>query len=303
VKSWFFIAAIWILPIISYFTEGSTGVARGGPWADGSGRYLITSIALLTIQGLATIYQFRSFFKKITFFLAAFILLDFFHINSGHLWEVEVVYPLVIILSIAGMAFTEALPRFFRRLMSARMVSVQAGEEGSAGIFASRWPSAALYLLLLVIALSLLQGYRDQTRYAYYRRHADLHNIPRQFVSGWEFLDKVDENKVIAFSRGDAQPNHEWFFYPLLGSRLQNDVVYLSALYKWDVPTWVDGGMLRGKDQEVWLYNLKKHKVEYVFLQEPWPVEMSWIMSREDDFELIYTDRYCRIYKYTGQHH
>jgi hypothetical protein len=303
VKQWYFIAAVWIIPIISYFAEGSTGVARGGPWADGSGRYLITSIALFTIQGLVTVQQFSSLFKKIFFFLAAFVLLDFIHLNSGHLWEVEVLYPLVIILSIASMAFSEALPRLFRKLMPARMVSAQGGEERSAGIIAVRWSSVALYLLLLVISLSLLQGYRDRTRYFYYRRHTDLHNIPRKFVGGWEFIDNLDEHKVIAFSRGYAQPNHEWFFYPLMGSRLQNDVIYLSALNKWDVPTWVDQGMLRGDDPKIWLYNLKQQKVDHVFIQEPWPIEMSWIMSRKDDFELIYTDRYCRIYKYTGQYH
>jgi hypothetical protein len=88
-----------------------------------------------------------------------------------------------------------------------------------------------------------------------------------------------------------------------MGSRLQNDVIYLSALNKWDVPTWVDQGMLRGDDPKIWLYNLKQQKVDHVFIQEPWPIEMSWIMSRKDDFELIYTDRYCRIYKYTGQYH
>jgi hypothetical protein len=169
-------------------------------------------------------------------------------------------------------------------------------------VFASRWIAGAFYFVLFISSLSLLQNYRDKTRYVYYGRHSDMHQIPKQFVNGWEFIDRMDEHKVIAFTRGYKQPNHEWFFYPLLGRRLQNDITYLSALHKWEVPTWADKGMLRGIDPDIWFYNLKKKKVDYIFVQDPWPVELGWINKHMDDFALKYIDRYCRIYKYTGKY-
>jgi uncharacterized protein YaeQ len=61
-------------------------------------------------------------------------------------------------------------------------------------------------------------------------------------------------------------------------------------------------GMLRGNDPEVWYYNLKKHKVDYILVQQPWPFELRWMAGRANDFALMLSDRDCRIYKYTGEY-
>ena len=118
-----------------------------------------------------------------------------------------------------------------------------------------------------------MQNYRDNTRYNYFKVHYDY--VPINEVSnlsaGWEFLDHPDEKKTIALALDWSPPGHRWFFYPLMGRWLQNDIVYISAKYKWEVPAWLHRGMLRGDDFSVWLSNLERNKVDYIFVMKPWP--------------------------------
>ena len=154
---------------------------------------------------------------------------------------------------------------------------------------------------MLVTGLYFLQIYRDTTRYAYFHGHSELITIPRTAVSVWELLDNPDEKKTIALTMDWVVPGHYWFFYPLFGRHLQNNVVYISAKYKWDVPTWLHMGSLRGNDFSIWLYNVKKLGVGYIVVRKPWPVELRWMLSRQDTFELVFSNRDYKIFKYTGE--
>jgi hypothetical protein len=120
-------------------------------------------------------------------------------------------------------------------------------------------------------------------------------------VNGWEFLDQPDEKKTIAMAMDWAPPGHYWFFYPLLGRWLQNDIAYVSAKYKWEVPTWFDRGLLRGDDFSIWLYNLRRKKVDYILVRTPWSIELRWMQRYQDKFQLIFSDKNCKIFKFTGE--
>jgi hypothetical protein len=120
-------------------------------------------------------------------------------------------------------------------------------------------------------------------------------------VNGWEFLDQPDEKKTIAITMDWEPPGGKWLFYPLLGRWFQNDIVYVSAKYKWEVPTWLHRGMLRGNDFSIWLYNLKRKKVDYILVQTPWPIELNWMLKHPDEFQLMFFDKNFKIFKYTGE--
>ena len=111
-------------------------------------------------------------------------------------------------------------------------------------------------------------------------------------------MDNPDEKKVIALTMGDKPPGGHWFFYPLLGRWLQNDIVYVSAKYQWEVPAWLHRGLLRGNDFSIWLNNLKRRGVDYIFVQKPWPIELQWMQRYKDMFELVFSDREFKIYKH-----
>jgi hypothetical protein len=235
----------------------------------------------------------------------ALIVWDLLYINKTHLWQVEVSYPLIVlILFLFLLSFKLARERL-KKIVLKDDSGIPLTALSRYGVTTyRRWIIYSAGLLVLMVGLYFLQCYRDTTRYDYYSNHYDHQsfiNLARTLVCAWEYLDHPGSPKTIALAMDPATPMGRWLFYPLLGKRLQNDIVYLSAQYKWEVPPWMDRGILRGNDSEVWYYNLKKQKVDYIFVQEPWPVEVRWIISRTDDFALMFSDRYCRIYKYIGE--
>jgi|GEM_PF-2686862 len=140
------------------------------------------------------------------------------------------------------------------------------------------------------------------------------------FGKAWLSLPCPEDGIIIAYS-GRNMP------YPLFGTRLKNQVVYIS-----------NSGELMPKDHQIWkkikehppkfftpepgLSNLKlnPHKwakamidysVDYLFImrlsytgliylphnQEGWPIIESWAHSAPSMFSLIYQDNYTKIYK------
>lgn len=323
-EAWYFLAVMWIIPIVLYYADTSANAAREGPWIDLSVRYLSPYIALFTIQGLVVIQKISKHFRKIDFFLMALVAWDLLHVRKTHIWEVAVLYPFIIlIIPLIITLFNLVLEK---SKLSAPKEEAFCNSYGSnspqsvgwrklifkhslistipsrlCGTITKQWAVYALGFIVLIGGLYFLQKYRDNTRYTYYRGHLDLHSFPRNFVNGWEFLDQPDEKSTIAMTMGWKPPGGKWFLYPLLGRCLQNDIVYISAKYKWEVPTWFHRGLLRGNDFSIWLYNLKKKKVNYILVQTPWPIELRWIQRHQDEFQLVFSDKNCKIFKYIGE--
>jgi hypothetical protein len=195
--------------------------------------------------------------------------------------------------------------KWFTSKEKTSLISTGARPSRLGGSTTRRWVVYALIFIVFIGGLYFLQIYRYNTRYAYYSTHYDSNNIFKSFVKGWEFLDQPDKKKTIALTMGWKPPGGNWFFYPLLGKWLQNDIVYISAKHKWEVPTWFDRGMIRGDDFSIWFYNLRRKKVDYIFVQTivqqtPWPIELRWMLRHQDKFQLVFSDRRFKIFKYTG---
>jgi len=301
-RCWYFLSVMWIIPIIIYYADTSADFTKRAYWMDESIRFISPFFALFTIQGLVVIQKLSKNFKNIDVFLVALIAWDLLHINKTHLWEIAVLYPFVLLM----------IPLVIIFLTIAAMRLKKFSLEDRAFLTSNRlfrWSntttihltSYAFGFFVLIGGLYFLQSYRDNTRYVYYRGYTDLGNIPRSSVNGWEFLDQPDEKNIIAMTMEWEPPGGKWFFYPLLGRWLQNDIVYISAKYKWEVPTWLHQGMLRGDEFSIWLYNLKREKVDYILVQTPWPIELRWMLRHQDKFQLVFSDRDCKIFKYTGE--
>lgn len=301
---WRFLALLWLLPMLLFYADTDANAARKGPWIESSSRFLSPYVALFTIMGLAVIKRFSHYFKGVDFLLVALIVWDLLYINKTHLWEVEAVYPfIVLIIMFMMLLFTrvgERLKRIFIRNGTGEFPALASGHENTPY---RKWIIYSSGLLLLVAGLYVLQCYRDATRYKYYSTHSDHQgfvNLAKSVVGAWEFLDQPGTPKTIAMTMGPETPLGYWLLYPVLGRRLQNDVVYVSAKSKWEVPAWVERGLLRGDDFSIWLYNLKRLQVNYIMVSPPWPIELAWISRHEDEFELIFSDVRCRIYSFTG---
>ena len=300
-KVWYFLSILWIIPIGLFYTNTSTDFARRAYFSDASFRFIAPYIALFTIQGLAVIKKVSKYFRKIDLFLVALVIWDLLYINKNHIWEVEVLYPFIILVIFLFSIFLNHMRGRLKWCVSKEEVFLaSAGASKCGGIFTRRWIAYVTWFTLLVIGLYFLQNYRDNTRYTYYRTHSDLNSIPRVSVNGWEFLDQPNGQKTIAMTMGWKRLGGHWFFYPLFGRRLQNDIAYISARHKGEVPTWLHRGLLRGDDFQIWLYNLKRKNVDYIFVAEPWPIELRWMQRYQDKFKLVFSDKEFKIFKYTG---
>ena len=288
-RDWYFLAVLWLVPLVLFYATGSADFTRRASWIEGSTRFLAFPIALFTIQGIFALRTFTQHTDKIDFLLVALVAWDLLYSNTSHPWRIAVVYPLVVL----------AIPLMFIALQLILKKSRELNRWKGI-IISSQWVTCCLALTVLVTALYFLQGYRDTTRYHYYREEFDYVAIPRNWVAGWKFLDQPGRKKTIAMTMDWEAPGHKWFLYPLLGRYLQNDIVYISAKGKNEVPTWLDRGMLRGNNVAIWLYNLERKNPDYIFVAKPWPIEFRWMLSDQDAFQLVFSDQECRIFKYRG---
>jgi hypothetical protein len=169
---------------------------------------------------------------------------------------------------------------------------------------ARRRPSALVLAPALVLAAALgawgIHALRDGWRNRFLKTRLDLHPFPRHWVKGWAFCDDPQETKTIALASYEPDFGHHWFFYPLMGRRLQNRVVYVPA-----DPT--KGGIVHCLDFGTWKADLEQVGVTHVFVQlnpdlplddrRREPVEMGWIRARPDVFALLDQGDHYRVYR------
>ena len=98
-------------------------------------------------------------------------------------------------------------------------------------------------------------------------------------------------------------------FYPLFGSKIKNDVKYVPINEKETTPYNQPDGLCRVKKNfKAWRDNLKKEKIEYLFIALPFarnretedptkfPIEDDWASKHPKDFQLLFKNSLSRIY-------
>lgn len=113
----------------------------------------------------------------------------------------------------------------------------------------------------------------------------------------WQGLDDPDRPRRLAVTAGWDRLGHNWYRYPLLGSRFQNEVVYVPITPDGSI---VDYRLIGRADNPAaqqasslphWLARLAQAQIEVVVSLAPrWTVEDSWMQSRPDLFTPILGD-------------
>lgn len=126
----------------------------------------------------------------------------------------------------------------------------------------------------------------------------------KDIASGWKWLnDNTGAGRRVAYT-GRSE------FYPFFGTKLKNDVFYVSVNDKPPLPHYYSDGLYRReKSFEAWLRNLKQMKAELLFVALPhkinnessdprqFPIEDRWAAQHPADFQLLFSNSVCRIYK------
>jgi hypothetical protein len=307
-KCWYLLFMMWIIPLIILYTNSTAMIAQDPDGSVIESRYFSLYIALFTVQGLVVLKKIITHFKSFVFIIVAFIVWDLLYMNKVHLWEVEVLYPFLALMIPLAMLLLPLLTKMVKAASSQKRIPFISTKPPMGNrIILKRCSIYVLSFIVTVTGLYLLQNYRHATRYLYFRVHSDVHPFPTTLVDGWEFLDVPGEQKTIALAMGWLPPGTLWFFYPLMGRHLQNDITYVSAKYKGDEPAWRHRGLLEGNDFSIWMHNLNKNKVEYIMaVSNIWgesapSIEMKWLLGNQADFQLVYADNSCKIFKYIGR--
>lgn len=134
---------------------------------------------------------------------------------------------------------------------------------------------------------------RAQFRYPIYEAATsatpayDLHALDPRFSSWriWAFLDDGAPHRV-AVAAGWGGMLQNCYLYPLLGSRLQNRVLYIPPTRSGAVIDYRKlPVLLHEADFDAWLRRLLEQEVDYVVtLSPPPPEEGMWILKRPDLF-------------------
>jgi hypothetical protein len=151
--------------------------------------------------------------------------------------------------------------------------------------------AAVAALVLLAAGLAAIEGARRRHRHAIYEAAADpvdpvfhMHALNPSSTAAWPLwraLDEPGRSHRLAVTAGWDGLGHNWYRYPLLGSELQNRVVY--------VPVTADGGVVDYRETEevsrraslpAWLERLVEAEVEYVVSLAPRvTIEDYWMRS------------------------
>jgi hypothetical protein len=149
--------------------------------------------------------------------------------------------------------------------------------------------AACAFLLVLPYTRSLL-------RYRYYAAVPgayDMHQLEPRCCSAqtWRGLDDGASHHI-AFCAGWAHNGHNWYRYPLFGTRLRNTVSYVpmskdGKLYDYLFTNPADVG-----DYDAWLSRIQANHIEYVVCGWPTPYEDRWMAAHPDRFKLMVQNFY-----------
>lgn len=149
-----------------------------------------------------------------------------------------------------------------------------------------------LSLLLVVVALcARLAPLREKTRDHFYQAAARrAGGNERKMLEYWPIWKSVDGIKPlrIAVTAGWTGNGHNVFAYPLLGSRLQNQVGYVPISADGTVSNYLSIEEQRERgDYKAWLERLRERRIDIVVAYGPMPLEMVWMQEHPEHFEFF----------------
>ncbi|MBI5511169.1 MAG: glycosyltransferase family 39 protein [Deltaproteobacteria bacterium] len=175
-----------------------------------------------------------------------------------------------------------------------------ASQVGASWIWRRGWRLAAALLCLFGIGVtgSLLQQVRGRLRYAHYRAAVsgevfERRPLVRHYAASWPIWEHLDGESAhrIALVAGWDTSGHNWYLYPLLGSRLQNQVRYVPVVDDGTIVDYWRPQDFEGKlDYDAWLGRLAEFGADHLVILAPANVpEAAWVNQHPERFTAAVT--------------
>ncbi|MEM7483438.1 MAG: hypothetical protein AAF481_19950 [Acidobacteriota bacterium] len=263
----------WIsgVALLAWFTVDATASFRTTQAAVTSGRYLLPYLATLAMAG-ALLRQ------RAAHFAWGALVVSGLWLARPRAWTPVEAAPLAGVAALTlAVAALLAVVAVRRRTRSAAIVVVTA-------------------VLIGALATAGLEALRAPHRYALWEASADLedplfhvHRLHSAYASAWPLWRALDgeTGRRIAVTAGWDGLGHNWYRYPLLGSRLQNRLFYIPVTANGEVVDYRQGEALeRRADFDAWLERLRAAEIELVVSLMPrWTPEDAWMRGAPEVFE------------------
>jgi len=271
--------------------------------------------------------------KEYLLLFAAPLLMFIFYVIFVKVTVMRLTFPYLCLGFLASVIFINKLPFGEKYLAAALCISILV----SLSILANRYELVTSILLSLAVFMGLV-FYKKRVN-AFYKSRSfakaalaglflglfllvylnhnydqeEFNRYPLSFSKkeagqtdvgkGWKALNELTDNgaRVAYTGRQTA--------YPLFGTRLKNEVKYVSVNEK-DITPYnkPDGFYRKTKDFLAWRNNLKKERIEYLFVALPYsysresedankfPVEDEWAAENPQFFKLLFKNSLVHIY-------
>jgi hypothetical protein len=117
-----------------------------------------------------------------------------------------------------------------------------------------------------------------------------LHPVPKYWVDAAAILDRRRKKYRVALTSGPIVRSDSWHAYPLLGSRLQNEIVYVPTALSGEVLAMNDPRFLTAADRGAWLARLSQQNVDAVMSFLPAGPELRWMEESPQQFARLAGD-------------
>lgn len=261
------------LVMIGSLWSNAMEIYRTGVWSHTAGRFALPGIAALAVLAAQSGGGIAGRVAQLLVAISAVLGLVWATPNGWSRVELGGLGMLVAIAALAGVGVVGC----WRRLPD--------------GI-----PRAAATALVFAAALAGASQLNSAGRYALYAEADNLvepyfqaHSLTRAYVGQWPLWQALDDGvpRRIAAVAGWDGSGHNYYRFPLLGSRLQNTVVY--------VPITRDGSIVHALDEhaaaanlsfEAWRDRLVAQEVDVVASLPPWTsLEHTWMIRHPELFE------------------
>jgi len=276
--------ALWLCASILLFTFASFYLPSGGHmahvrtfWPGNSHRFLSVPMCMGIV--LAASFCDRFALASRLWVLLVVLSLTWFHWTNDYTAALSLRSQIVIVaLALLGAAFIAVV----RNLETLQLRPMR------------RAIAISVLVLCSPIIIYSLERHRMLDRHRLYAHGCDYHDVLRDEATVWKYLDKTQSRLTIAIAkRRESAPGSSylhsstaWYFYPLMGSHLQHEVVYASLYEAADVPSvQYRGAFSQDWTDSIWLSNLDRLDVDLLLMEKDAIPEAEWVKKHASLFE------------------
>jgi hypothetical protein len=262
--------------VIAYAPDSGFAALSRRFWPSSTPRFLAAYFGIFAVGGISMLARLPSGTADAgRLLVAGFIVWDLMRADTSTSGQIPLMAGAAALALMVAVAWLSDAGRWMRKLMPVALVGG------------------------LALGLVLLHARREENRWRLYATATDVHPIPRDFVAGWSLVDRPRSPAVIALTAGWHDAGENWFFYPLMGSRLQNTVTYVPLSHAGQIGSPDFVRRENGRASE-WRDELRARRVTMVFVQAPWPVEDEWMRASPESFTLRQSASAFRVYQVIG---